>query len=453
MPPAASIDTARAAQLQAVLSSAANLSPTAGLSPGVLAQPVGAIAPAGSLVFSAVALLPQVRPGDLITADLLNALVAVLRNLETRIAALETSGATLVVSITAISGPTAPVRVRSRITVSGTSFATPAVLNTVTLDGVPVTSFSASDSTATQLVFDVPQVPGLPQSGRPVHLLVANANGTATFDFLLAPEVQGVSGTIQAGYAVAPALASSQPTIQPGQSYVFIYRLTAFASGAARYLVQPTVSGTGWTAQVLADDSDQPTDGTVDLPGAISGATRDVRLKVTLPAGATAAALNVAVSSPENPLVDPGFASPLTISPGAPPPVPDNRVLVSLVTTPGADGRILFTRGTAQSVAVNVAVTQQGSYTVAAAMRNAAGWSAPLLDTPSFQVKSDPLSGQAVNTPVSARFVAGAAAGATDLVFTVSRGTDLSVQFAIPVAVQGGTSGQVLVGHIVASSA
>jgi hypothetical protein len=392
---------------------------------------------AGSSSSITAALLPQVRPGDLITAELMNGVVDLLQDLETRIAALETAGGTRSVTITAVTGTTVPVRSGTRATAIGTNFARPAILNTVTIDGAPVTAFSTIESTDTRLVFDVPQVPGLPQEGRPARLVVSNANGVGTFDFTLAPKEQGATGNSEVSYAVAPILPAGQSTVALGQSYVFTYKINAFASAAANYLVQPTISGAaGWTAQVLPDNGDQPTDGIVNIPGAITGSSKDVRIRVTLPASGGAGTLNVAVTSPENPRINPGFASPITIAPGAPPPTPDNRVRMSLAApAPGPGGRIVFPRGQATPVTVSVAVTQQGTYNVSAAMRNAAGWTDGGLDTTQFQVKTDPPPGQPANQPISASFTAGASATATDLIFTVTRGSDVNVQFAVPVTV------------------
>jgi hypothetical protein len=389
----------------------------------------------GSSSSITAASLPQVRPGDLITAEFITGIVNVLKDLETRVEILETSGGTRSVTITAVTGTTVPARVRTRATAIGTNFATPAILNTVTIDGFPVTSFSSIESTNTHLVFDLPQVPGLPQEGRSCHLVVTNANGVGSFDFTLAPVVQGATGTVEAGYAIAPILAPGQSTVALGQSYIFTYKLNAFASAAANYLVQPTISGaTGWLAQVLQDNGDQPTDGIVNIPGSVTGSAKNVRIRVTLPASGGAATLNVAVTSPENPRVNPGFASPITISPGAPPPTPDNRVQISLAApTPGPGGRIAFPRGQATPVTVNLAVTQQGTYNISAAMLSATGWTNGGLDTTQFQVKTDPTAGKPANQLISATFTAGASATATDLVFTVTRGTDINVQFAVPV--------------------
>jgi hypothetical protein len=96
----------------------------------------------------------QVRPGDLITADLMNQVLADLADLNVRVALLEgaTSGPMILGRI-----PSGDVTALGKLTVLGTGFDPDPARNTVLLDTVAINSFLA-DSSATQLAFQIPDV-------------------------------------------------------------------------------------------------------------------------------------------------------------------------------------------------------------------------------------------------------------------------------------------------------
>lgn len=79
-----------------------------------------------------------------------------------------------------------------------------------------------------------------------------------------------------------------------------------------------------------------------------------------------------------------------------------------------------------------------GDYTVSAAMRAPTGWTAGGIDIPSFHVNAPAPGGTAtarVNVLFTAGTTPGSAAVNTDLIFTVTRGVDFSVPYALPVTV------------------
>jgi hypothetical protein len=391
----------------------------------------------GDLISGALA---KVQPGDLINADYFNAFIDVLTDLNTRVAALEAGGVTSkTVVITSITAASFPIRVQMHITVHGANFMQPAIFNAVTVAGVPVPGNSFGfDSSGTILSFDVPAVPNLPQAGLSVPVTVTNANGSATMNIVLLPVLIVPVGRVEALYTTPPVMPVGQPNITLGQSYIFLYRITAFVTLDATYQVTPSITGAaGWTAQVLQDNADVPTDGTVQLAGNAAGTPKDVRIRVTLPGGGGAGTLNVSATSPGNLQVNPGNASPITITPGAPPPTPEIRVRISLRSpAAGANGRVIFPRNAQTSVGFTVSVTQKGTYVVAAAMRSPTGWTSGGMDIPQFNVANDPAQGTTANQNINVIFTAGAAAADTDLVFTVTRAADINVQYALPVSAQ-----------------
>lgn len=376
----------------------------------------------------------QVHPGDLITADLMNGLIDAIKNLQTRVSDLESATGANSVTITNITGVTSPIRVNTRVTATGTNFATPATLNTLTIDGTPVTNLSTIESSPTKLVFDAPNVTGLPESGKLVTLQVTNALGTGSRQFVLAPVLQVATGNIQVVYTAAPVLQVGQ-NISLGQSYIFTFRVTAFATLGGNYRVQPSITGaSGWSAQVLQESGDTPGSGIFNIPGTPSGASKDVRIRVTLGPAGGAGTLNVNVVTEQESQVLPGNVG-ITITPGQPAPSPETRVRISLATPAPVNGRVPFTRNQVGAIGFLVAVTQAGNYTVAAQMRNTTGWTPNGIDIPSFTVNTPPPPGSTANQNVTVAFTPGSAATNTDVVFTVTRGSDISVQYSLPVSV------------------
>jgi hypothetical protein len=67
-------------------------------------------------------------------------------------------------------------------------------------------------------------------------------------------------------------------------------------------------------------------------------------------------------------------------------------------------------------------------------MRSPTGWTFGGMDIPIFTVSNDPAPGTTANQNINLIFTAGASATDTDLVFTVTRGVDINVQYALPVS-------------------
>jgi hypothetical protein len=374
----------------------------------------------------------KVQPGDLIRSELMNGIVDWLNSLEARMTALQAStpvGSR--VTITSITGTAVPIRVGMRVTVRGTGFLQPAVLNAVNVSGSPVASFI--DGTDTFLTFDMPTVAGLSTSGSPAAVFVGNSNGSASLPFTLAPALVVPTGRTEAVYAIAPVLTVSQPNITAGQSYNFTYRITSFVSHDTTYQIQASITGaTGWTVQPLQENDDSPNTGIRLAAG--SGMSALVRVRVTV--GSGVGTLNVTALATGVTQVTPGVAPALLITPLAPPPTPETRARVSLrAPVPAANGKIPFTRGQDGGVGFTVAVTQKGVYQVSAAMRAATGWSLVAQDATTFEVKTDPAANSSASQNINVIFNPGATATDTDLVFSVTRGSDINVQYAIPVSV------------------
>ena len=373
---------------------------------------------------------PKVNPGDLIDASYFNLFVDALKGLDQRLSLLESLGS--VAHPVVISGFSAiqPLHVNDQIEIDGLGFLVPAVLNQVTMGGVPVTDLSSSLNSATKLFFPVPAIPGVNDTGIPVTVTVTNSNGTATspFQITVRSAVVAPKGRISLGYTAAPIMPFGQPNITPPTVYNFTFGVTAITDRDGSYAITPTITGAGWSAVVL-DQNPMPIS---------AGATGTVRIAVTSAAGTGALSLSIIETTPGS-AVTPGNAA-ITITAGSPPPTPENRARVTIsgaalgASLSGAG--VKFTRNTQGSVAFTIIFNDQGGgdYTVSAAMRAPTGWTSGGIDLPAFHVNAPP-AGTTTTARVNVLFTPGLLAANTDLVFTVTRGTDFSVPYAMPVTV------------------
>jgi len=190
--------------------------------------------------------LVTVKPGDLITADLMNLIIAVLIDHEKRITTLEQAGTIIsnAVVITGIS-PAGSLTVGQEIQVQGRNFAVPANLNFVTVDGIAIDVFNPGSNDST-LVFDLPAtVQGVPKDAT---LTVRNQNGAASTTIHIVPST--LSGNIDM------SLLNVDPqTITPGQPVTFQFQIATRTNQAATYSIKPIVSLSDWQNNLQVLDS------------------------------------------------------------------------------------------------------------------------------------------------------------------------------------------------------
>jgi len=176
------------------------------------------------------------------------------------------------------------VHVGDELTVHGRNFTSPPSSNTMSIASlaVPPSAFKAS-STATELIFTVPNVTSLPTAGATVTLQVTNANGTASGQFVLLPFVA------QSGQMWVEPSQWSDPAkpIASGRS-VLAFRLKALVTLADTFALSATTSVAGATATV-ADTNDHPL-ATIDLqPTTIDNPGVEVHVLIDVPPGASGA--------------------------------------------------------------------------------------------------------------------------------------------------------------------
>jgi len=134
--------------------------------------------------------LAPVNPGDLITSDLMNGILAKIRDMDTRIGKLEEGGASAVGAIISGFDPPSQVEVGKPLTVFG-KFDFPPSFNTVTIDGKQITDYRAG-SNDSQLIFLVPTSIGIPSSvgSKSVKILVHTSKGDDERSYLLLSSTQ-----------------------------------------------------------------------------------------------------------------------------------------------------------------------------------------------------------------------------------------------------------------------
>jgi hypothetical protein len=123
----------------------------------------------------AITILQHVKPGDIISSDLVNYLIDNIIDLDQRLSTLQSVTPSGPITITGFN-PSVQVPIGQVLVINGTGFAFPPEQNVVRIDDVQVTSFRPG-STSIRLEFIVPAVPNVPQGGRNVIVSVANASG------------------------------------------------------------------------------------------------------------------------------------------------------------------------------------------------------------------------------------------------------------------------------------
>lgn len=288
---------------------------------------------------------PEVRPGDLITADQMNALIQFIKSLDGRVTALEqaTPGQTGAPVITSPQ-PTATFRIGDVLQVAGRNFGLSSLIG-VTLEGqrIDPASFQAG-SGDTLLIFTIPPIPNIPDAGRTVRLTVSTSLGADATTFTLLPAAAPV---LPDGQLFIHLSQSPQGNITAGGSFDFVFDVQALTNMDESYTLTPAVQtdqgAAAWTATIV-NDQDQPIGN--DLKIAASpppdGSVTSVRVRVAVPAqnAGTAGRLALKVTSKRNPTKLTNASGDVVITPGAAPPPPQDKVVLtfSRVLAPGQGG-------------------------------------------------------------------------------------------------------------------
>lgn len=223
-----------------------------------------------------MAVPPQVRPGDLITADFVNGLLQELVALEGRVTILEagsttTTGGLVITSITPPGTQASPLREQSEARIAGSNFRLSVGATRVFFNDTPVAAYKPG-SNDSLLIFDVPILPispPLPVTGAVLTLRLENGQESTTRSVLVLPQVTDLEGDIDVIFRDDIPNPAPNPIV-PGQAATFAYRLRSRVNLEAVFDIVPVISlpDVQPTLQVLDSNQQQLLGSSINLrPG------------------------------------------------------------------------------------------------------------------------------------------------------------------------------------------
>ena len=221
------------------------------------------------------AITDTVRPGDVISSDLINRIITLLNEHDALIASGGGGSAT---NLLTGFNPPAKQNVGKTLTVFGT-FDLPLASNALTIDGLPIAPGAfLLGSSATQLVFIIPTSIVVSGTSKPTKVRVVNSQGSGELDYTLEPQTAAlpdptISAAVNQGTGTVP-LRSGQKAIITGKNFASPANLNVVRlivnPGAPNQVAFPATAGTSLV---------------VDVAGStINPAPADSTLVVTMPA-------------------------------------------------------------------------------------------------------------------------------------------------------------------------
>ena len=178
----------------------------------------------------------EVRPGDLITADLINQVLSDISDLELRVAQLESnqgSVANQVILTQPNNGDN--FRVGDALVIQGKNLGFSTGTSVITFSGQLATDVN-STSTDNRITVKIPDIPSLDPSGSSVLLVVSNGFSSAQRVIVVRP-AQDLAGAIDVSWSDV-----SPNPFSPGGSATFGFKLNSRANMNATFQVTPLIS-------------------------------------------------------------------------------------------------------------------------------------------------------------------------------------------------------------------
>ena len=198
----------------------------------------------------------EVRPGELITADLMNQVLAQIASLDLRVTNLETNVGEGSGKLTIIGVTPNPVDMGSLLTIIGSNFGTDPKLNVITIGGAHVQSQNIAGGPG-YLAFKVRPIQGVPSgaTGKQVTLTVSNPNTGFASTKVTVRQAQPTipSGTMRVHMTKPPNV----PQTDAGSVYVYEFTVNVITNMDETYLLEPMISELGWSARIV-DAGDTP---------------------------------------------------------------------------------------------------------------------------------------------------------------------------------------------------
>ena len=317
--------------------------------------------------------ITRVRAGDLIRAEDFNLILDQLQALDARVSTLEGQGgpgpeALRITSVT----PETP-RVGDEMKITGSNFGFSTGAHRVFFDSVLVTAYKIGSSD-NLLILDVPEIPGLPTTGRATLLRVDNRTQTATRTITVLPRVVAAGGGVDLQHEGASPAA---PTA--GQPFALGFILNSRTGSAVTMLVTPTSSDSAiqGSMRVLNESGTPISSRQVSVPA--NGETR-FSVDMQVPPGATAGdAFRVTVRAEGQ-----GFraqAGPISFTVGTAAPTPDPDIQLNL-------GDAIFPTTRAAST-VSVPANQEGEVVVLGEFKQTGTYEISLSTVTGWDVATD----------------------------------------------------------------
>src|SRR3970282_2794299 len=184
----------------------------------------------------------KVQPGDLITTDLANQMLADISDLQVRVLNLEVAGSGSGQVVIERILPSDTVVVGQVIQIWGKNFDFSIGAQQVFFDNTPPTGGFKLGSSDNALIVEVPMIPGVTQAGKPIILSISNHLNTPVSRPLTVklPDIQ-VSGPVD----VVIGTVTPVP-IAAGQTAEFACTLTSRATMTANFAITTTIPGKIW---------------------------------------------------------------------------------------------------------------------------------------------------------------------------------------------------------------
>lgn len=260
----------------------------------------------------------RVEPGELITAEFMNGLLARIEQIESTLDDLEAPSKEL--TIEAIR-PDRPVHVGDPLQVHGQDFA-PLDETIVQVGNERVDDFDDGSNNA-RLFFDVPPIENLPGGGNgtKLSLTVSGKHGFDERSITVLPfEPTVPQGQIFLRLADGPDAA----TIEPGNTYIFTVGVEVISNMRETFDLTAGIDADSqpdaWSATPV--DANGNSRSTVTFPRSSTGTTKDILVEVVVPSdtGGSTARLTFSVTSQQNPQNFAKTFESADIEVGAPPP-------------------------------------------------------------------------------------------------------------------------------------
>ncbi len=356
-----------------------------------------------------------VRPGDLITADLMNQMLADIADLQSRVLVLEGGlGTTAGQVVITRPLPGEQFKVGADMTVQGQNFGFSTGVMVLQLDGVRVTAFrpGSGDQAVT---FTVPEMtpPVLP-GGRSVLLTVSNDRSSAMrqIQLLAARDLAGSIDVIFNGVDPAKVPAGSTPQ--------FKLTLHSRANYDAQFAIQPVITGVAnpldWSSGLVVVGGNQ-----VTVP---AGGDVPIVVQLKLPAVADQTPFTFAVGASSGAVQ--GSTGPIRVVVGTGPQLPDPNTSLAYDATstkfdPANSGSVIqaidentvqVTKGALAQIGLVAVFKAAGTYTPSISPVNegttqTSNWSLKLhpQDPTSYPITEDMLNNPDKSTSRTLRFL------------------------------------------------